>query len=120
MFILVKLLNGFSRPLWYKVPQEWCHEKLVGSLVNVPLRAKHFSALVLETRHELEFNASFKIKEALHIEPIPPDPHYWYFLSKLSTYYQIDQVNFVRRMRHFLGAKSGQNSPDQSDNRYLI
>ncbi|QQR63040.1 hypothetical protein IPH67_01010 [bacterium] len=41
MFALVALCNGFTKPLWYKIPD---HLQLtIGTLVTVPLRTKRWS-----------------------------------------------------------------------------
>ncbi|MFC1842615.1 primosomal protein N' [Candidatus Dependentiae bacterium] len=106
MYIKVRLLKGFQKALTYKVPDEWKHNTdsntLVGKIVRVPIRNKESSALVLQQLLTLDTKENFTIKAAKSIEPFPKDIHYNGFIKKLSHYYQINSLHFLKRMRGFL------------------
>lgn len=103
MFIDVKLVSGFPKPLTYKVPEEW-PPITPGTLVRVPLRASRVPAIVLRS-YTKEPNTPFALKEACHIEPFPQDGQYLSFLKSLNTHYLVDEVHFIKRMQSFLHEK---------------
>lgn len=98
MFITVRLLNGYSEPLSYSVPSQWPHDDLIGRLVKVPLRKKIEPALVIGLHQEAPGRGSFKIREALELEPFPYDPHFIPFLKKIGDYYALDTLEFYQRI----------------------
>lgn len=101
MYIQVKLLNGFKEPLWYEVPATWQQQDLMGSIVRVPLRGRETTALVI--KHNISKpNVPFALKAALAIEQFPYDPFYDQYLEQLSSYYQIEALTILKRIRHFL------------------
>ncbi len=100
MFIKVRLLRGFTEPLFYKIPEHWKSEQLIGSIVKVPIRNKIDFAIIEKTQQFLE-NVTFKIKEAISIENFPEDQTYNQFINELSNYYQIDQLYFIKRIKQF-------------------
>ncbi len=101
MFIHVRLLKGFPKPLTYKVPELWPQHNLVGHIVHVPIQKRTEHALVIEqSMHHPA--VSFAIKEALALEPFPLDPNYHTFIEKLSDYHQLEPLHFFRRMRSFI------------------
>lgn len=104
MFIQVKLLNGFSEPLWYKVPADWQEKPELGSVVTVPLKQRKLPALV----HKLSVEkpaVKFAIRPADRIEVFPRDKVYQEYLHKLAVYYQVDQIHFVKRIQQFVKQK---------------
>lgn len=103
MFIDVKLISGFSKPLTYQIPEEWQAIK-PGALVRVPLRAARVSALVLRVYKEKPVTL-FALKDACFIEPFPQDAHYLPFLRGLGAYHLVDEVHFIKRMQTFLHEK---------------
>jgi len=103
MFIDVKLISGFSKPLTYRVPENW-QNLLPGTLVKVPLRAAQVTALVLRVYNE-EPTTSFGLKEACYIEPFPKDTHYLPYLKQLAGHHLVDEVHFIKRMQSFLNEK---------------
>ncbi len=103
MFIDVKLISGFSKPLTYKVPEGW-HNICPGTIVRVPLRAGRVLGLVLKTYAE-QPAITFAVKEAYRVEPFPADTQYLPFLKKLGTYYLVDEIHFISRMQSFLKEK---------------
>ena len=52
MFIQVRLLQGFLKPLTYKVPDSWEPANLVGKLIRVPVRTQKRTAFVLAQQEE--------------------------------------------------------------------
>lgn len=106
MYIRVRLLQGYQESLLYSVPNEWNDKPVVGSIVQVPLRAKTVPAMVVEVIHEKPaHDGNFVIKSAIKIEPFPTDQHYQDYIQKLSTYYMVDDLFFIKRIRQFLTTK---------------
>ncbi len=105
MYINVKLLNGFTQPLTYKIPDEWSTEDLTGSLVHVPVKNKIEIALVQEVFADLSPSVTFTIRHAHDRETLPQDKLYKRFIDQLSNYYCVDPLHFYQRVRHFLQAK---------------
>ena len=105
MFIQVRLLKGFSQPLWYAIPQDWDSKNLVGKTVRVPLRNAYQPAIVLQVTESLANPENFTIKTAQAIEHLPIDDHYATFIEQLSYYYQVDPLLFLRRTQQFLTQK---------------
>ncbi len=103
MFIQVRLLNGFPRPLWYRIPESWKTHDLVNVIVQVPLRNTVIPALVQLVSPRAP--ADYEIKEAISIEPFPDDAHYTQFTQHLAQYYQVDPFYFVKRVKLFIGSK---------------
>jgi len=102
MFIQVRLLNGLPEPLWYSVPKNLSNTLLPGLIVQVPVRNRIIPALVIEQYKNKPHNLAFELKEIHGLEPLPADEHYLPFLKKLSDYYQIDSLHFIKRIHHFL------------------
>ena len=102
MFIRVKLLNGLPEPLWYSVPQHLVHSSLSGLIVQVPVRNRIIPALVMDEHTTKPHNLAFELKDIQGIEPLPADEHYLSFLQKLSVYYQIEPLFFIKRIHQFL------------------
>jgi len=103
MFIDVKLISGFPKPLTYRVPEEWGPVQ-PGTLVRVPLRAARVPAVVIRTYLQPPI-VSFEIKEAYRIEPFPIDTHYYSFLKKLGEHYSIEELHLIKRLQSFLREK---------------
>lgn len=77
MYILVKLLQGYQEPLLYSAPDEWATEKLIGSIVTVPLRTTLVPAIITESyQHKPITERTFTIKQATSLEAFPHDTHY--------------------------------------------
>lgn len=110
MYITVRLLKGYAHQLTYAVPASWPSGNLVGALVQVPLRNSIIPAVVLSLNAERP-SGSFTIKEAHSIEKFPHDPYYQQFLAQLSTYYQLESSQLIKRLRNFLTQKE-QPAPD--------
>jgi primosomal protein N' (replication factor Y) (superfamily II helicase) len=102
MFITVQLLNGFHEPLLYSVPHTWPSQPSIGSVVQVPLRAKIVPALVTHIAQEKPANLSFTIKDAHTLEEFPSDQHYLHFMTQLARYYTVEPVHLIKRLKQFL------------------
>ena len=105
MYIQVKLLNGFKEPLLYQTSPEIDSAVCIGSFVRVPLRARTVLGYVEKIFTEKPQTA-FAIKQALGIEKIPHDRHYFTYISQLSHYYQTEPNHFFKRLQQFLHQKN--------------
>jgi primosomal protein N' (replication factor Y) len=105
MFIYVKLVNGFKKPLIYKVPAHLIEQKLDGKLVTVPLRTQIIPALTLKTVTYLEIEPDYEIKSIIGLVVFPEDAHYETFLNKLSSFYFLTPLHFYHRIQQFLEEK---------------
>ncbi|MGB8468129.1 MAG: primosomal protein N' [Candidatus Babeliales bacterium] len=104
MFVQVRLLRGYSEPLWYEVAEELCHGLTVGSLIHVPFRTGSESALI-EHITAIRPTVSFAIKQIAYKEPVPADGHYASFLQQIARYQQIPLLACAKRLRSFLREK---------------
>ena len=104
-YIHVKLLNGFPQPLTYKVPQH-LQENLIGTVVKVPLKDRFVAAYVFAQTEKLATIPAFTIKEMHSRESFPADAHYQQFLDQLGSYYQVDPLHFVKRIRNFVSQEA--------------
>lgn len=104
MFISVKTLTGFPKPLLYKVPEKWDKVPFEGSLVTVPLRNVIVPAIVLEIKHT-QPNIDFEVREAAELKAFPDDAYYFSFIKKLAAYHHVDVVQFITRIKQFTHQK---------------
>lgn len=102
MFAVVRLLNGFEKPLWYKIPATLSTRNLIGSVVRVPLQNRKESALVVRQAASLDDGIVFKIKEIIDLEGFPGDENFHAFIEKLSRFYFVEPLHFYQRIRNFL------------------
>lgn len=116
MFIKVRLLKGFPEPLLYSIPKDWDKSNLVGKIIKVPIRAKTELAIIEDHLIELEEKVDFKIKPAIAIEQFPQDRTYFGLINQLGKLYQIDPINFLKRIRQFILEKKVQKIDTQSLN----
>ncbi|HBS47622.1 TPA: primosomal protein N' [Candidatus Dependentiae bacterium] len=105
MFVKVKLLKGFPKPLFYEIPKEWDQTNLKGTIIQVPIRSKIIPAIVQEIYTKLPSKISFEIKKALNIEPLPADDNFPLYVQKLSSIFFINEEYFYQRIRSFLFEK---------------
>lgn len=101
MFIRVRLLNGLPEPLWYAVPKQY-NQSLAGLIVQVPIRNRVVPALVIDEYKNKPAHLTFELKDIHAIEQLPEDPYYFNFLKKLSEYYHLDSLYFIKRIHQFL------------------
>lgn len=106
MFITVRLLNGFYKPLTYKVPDAYQHETLVGRIVHVPLRTHMVYGLVQAQQAHLDHAVDFEIRALDSLHTFAYDEHFWPFIQKVAWYYRLDTGSLLRRLVHFLTEES--------------
>ena len=102
MYILVRLLKGFPKPLYYKIPQNFSKNELEGKVVNVPIKNYNVPALVLKTYNEKPKKITFNIKEINELQKFPDDLIFHEFIKKISKFYFVDPLYFYQRIRGFL------------------
>jgi len=102
MYLLVRLLKGFPKPLTYKIPAHLKNKNLVGQVIKVPLKDKILPALVIGKQTKKPKDCSYKIKEAIELEKFPNDPNYYEFIKKISDFYFTKPLLFHQRIRNFL------------------
>ena len=111
MYVLVRLLKGFPRPLFYKVSSELDNNRnLVCKIVQVPLKEKNIPALVLKTYKNLPVGIDFQIKEVVGLNKFPKDSFYHEFIEKISKFYFTQPLYFYQRIRKFLFKGEGKKS----------
>ncbi len=108
MFIRVRLLKGFSEPLFYKVPKSFKTSPDPGTIVTVPIKNILSPALVLDNYSTIPFSPNFVIKEYKSIEKIPSDHLYHSFIKKISAFYFTPSLLFYKRIRTFIYTKEKQ------------
>lgn len=113
MFIKVRLLNGFKKELTYKIPESISKENLLEKIVCVPIRDKELYAIVVKQFDHLpKEDQTFEIREIKHIEKFPEDQNYNKFIDSLCSYYQLDRLHFIKRIKNFLTQKSTEETPE--------
>ncbi|MFC1894519.1 primosomal protein N' [Candidatus Dependentiae bacterium] len=102
MYVLVRLLKGYPKPLVYKIPKFLGGQELLGKVVKVPLKNQSTYAVVLKTFSTITTKNSFLIKEINSLEEFPKDNLYKDFIQKVSKFYFIDPLNFYKRISNFI------------------
>ncbi len=105
MYARIKLLNGFKESLIYEIPSTWETQDLVGTLIKVPLQKRTEIGIVEEVFEKLDSTITYTIRAAHSRQIIPSDPYYFSFIQKLSSYYAVDRLQLLRKIRHFLTEK---------------
>jgi primosomal protein N' (replication factor Y) (superfamily II helicase) len=105
MFVFVRLLNGFSKILTYRVPDTLGNQDLTGVVVNVPLRTTICPAVVICQSEKHPEIKGCKIRDILNVEVFPQDKKYHTFINKISEFYFTKPSHFYRRIKNFLGEK---------------
>ncbi len=103
MFATVLLLNGFKRPLTYKIPEELEGKIGVGSLIKVPLKTSQHLAYVVQI--DSNFYSDFNVREILGLQQFPDDVRYVEFIEKISKFYFVPSLHFYQRIRGFFADK---------------
>lgn len=100
MFVQVRLLNGFSKPLTYQWPAA-ATQQPIGTVVRVPLRDRIVPAIVTNVLDQ-SYQPAFTVRAIIALEPFPQDPHYYQFITTVAPYYQTDAIKLIQLIRHFL------------------
>ncbi|MBA2306588.1 primosomal protein N' [Candidatus Dependentiae bacterium] len=111
MYVRIKLLNGFKESLIYTIPDTWDTQNLTGTLIKVPLQKRTEIGIVEEVFTTLDSTITYTIRAAHSRQVIPSDPHYFSFIQKLSSYYAIDRLQLLKKIRHFLTEKEPDSEP---------
>lgn len=101
MYVIVKLLNGFSKELTYKVPHHLVQESFVGKIVEVPLRNNLMHALVVNQLEIIDIT-HFDIKEIYGFSRLPQDDLFDRYIQKLAACYFTKPLQLYHRMQSFL------------------
>ncbi len=109
MFATVLLLNGFQRPLTYKIPEELEGKIGVGALIKVPLKTSQHLAYVVQI--DSNFYSDFNVREILGLQQFPDDIKYAEFIEKISKFYFVPSLHFYQRIRGFFADKKAQDAP---------
>ena len=110
MFVKVKLLKGFPKPLLYEIPSEWRDRSLRGVVIQVPIKNNIFPAIVLETYDKVPQNVNFNIRKISSIEPFPNDPYYNDYIKKIAELFFLQPHYFYQRIKSFLIKKEKKES----------
>ena len=105
MYITVRLLNGFQKPLLYKLSNTQQHLSLAGSIVTVPLRNRFEPAIIISACDQLTYTVDFAIREVQAHDIKQIDDRYFTFIQTLSTYYHTDIIRFAKRIQQFVTQK---------------
>ena len=111
MYVLVRLLKGFPKPLFYKIPQKFIFNDLTNKIALVPLKNTILPALILRIHKNLPNNIKFEIKEIIDIQNFPQDQYYHSFIKKISEFYFLEPLYFYQRIRNFLFKSNNKNIP---------
>ncbi len=103
MYATVLLLNGFQRPLTYKIPEQLHSKIAIGSLIKVPLKTSQHLAYVV--RIDSNFYSDFQIRDILGLQQFPDDVKYAEFIEKISKFYFVPSLHFYQRIRGFFADK---------------
>lgn len=105
MFIYVQLLNGFTKPLLYKLPPILIPQIKIGTFVQVPLKTMVITAIVTKIAKTLTNPPTYAIKEIIAIDQLPDDQNYHIFIQKIADYSSSSSMHFYQRIHHFLSQK---------------
>lgn len=115
MLALVSLLNGFAKPLTYKIPTQYTHIN-VGDLVIVPLKQQKLGAIVQEIIVDSSSeNYSFVIKEIIEPITLPSDPNFHSFIQKIANFYLINSIKLYEKLSFFIENKEPKSNHSKSE-----
>jgi len=103
VYVIVRLLKGFPQPLIYKMVSscDVSNNALIGCIVDVPLKKKTLSAVILRTsKHRPD--VAYNIKNVIRIHMVPSDTQYHAFIKKVARLYGIQTLHFYQRLRSFI------------------
>lgn len=101
MRIHVRLLHYAKKKFTYSVPSNLGNEISLGTIVQVPLGNRVVPAIV-DSFVSKNQKFAFEIKSISSVYPFPQDKNYQGFIHKISRYYQVDSLLFLRRVQNFL------------------
>lgn len=98
MYITVKLLNGFSKPLTYKIPDSLRTNDLRNRIVQVPLRTQQVYGLVIQQAATIG-RVPYAIRELTDIPAFVIDEQYMPFIDAIARYYGITSLQLLARLQ---------------------
>lgn len=105
MYIKVRLLNGWTERLLYKLPEQFSNRISPGALVTVPLQRRSEIAYVESVIPGVPTNTTYSIKEIIGFETHLNEPSYMKFIEQLSAYQAIPAITLYNRFCSFLKEK---------------
>lgn len=111
MYIDVKLLSGFPKPLLYRAPSMWKNIPK-GTIVNVPMRNTIVPGVILHV-HTTPPKVAFEVREAESVEAFPEDKKYYSYIAKLAQYHAVEEIQFIKRIHSFIKQKNTLELPEQ-------
>lgn len=109
MYVYVRLLNGFAKPLVYQVPDTLANTSLQHRIIEVPLQKRTEFALVYKTVEYLP-TTTFEIKQIKSLVLLPQDELYDAFIGSVATYYQTERRLLMHRFQTFFSSSDEQHS----------
>ncbi len=103
MFVTVRILKGYPKPLTYKAD----NSLNVGDIVTVPLRNRTVFSVVTQINVKKP-RGNFDIRSVEERVAQPNDSFYQSYIKRLSHFYCLDTPFFYERLYTFLGSESTQ------------
>ena len=101
MYVLVRLLKGYTQPLTYEVPIQFQSLVRVGSLVLVPLRTQQVTAVVSEIQPTVPATR-YEIRAILSVHQSPKDLRFYAFIEKVARFYFVEPATLCARLNSFV------------------
>lgn len=120
MYVLVRLIKGFGKPLFYRIPESNTVNIEIGKILNVPIKNQFKPALVLRIYNRLPESVNFDIKDFVNVHDFPDDTNYRSFLEKIAKFYFMPTLHFYRRINSFLLKKPRIKPFDQSNKKKAL
>ena len=102
-YVLVRLLNGFAKPLLYTIPTEFQQTDLNDTIVEVPLRNKLQPALVLKTLTKKP-RVTYPLRAISGVQALPTDTQYHQFVTTVARLYDTQPLTLYQRLRSFVAS----------------
>jgi primosomal protein N' (replication factor Y) (superfamily II helicase) len=117
VYIHVMLINGFEKPLLYRVPCEFEMGIRCGSVVIVPVQRRKETGIVVDVLRACPADVDFLVKDIIALEKFPQDELFYQFARRIATFYCLRPLYIYQRVRHFLTERrsSGEIVPDQRE-----
>lgn len=112
MYVYVRLLNGFKKPLLYRLPPEWAERNLMHQIIQVPLQKRLEFAQVIAQKKEVP-QQSFAVREIHELTLMPSDKHFHAFIACIAQYHQIEPLQLLQRLSSFLSPQKIDELPQE-------
>lgn len=101
VYIVVKLLNGFPKPLTYKIPDALMQHDLRHKIVQVPLRTQQVYGLVVQQLPTIG-HVPYAIRELSQLPEFVDDQQYLPFIDAVARYYGISALQLLARLQSMM------------------